>query len=120
MKTKYIFILLIMSANIVFSQDNNGQNILLTGTKWIVIPEEGDEDSWPSQYIIEFLENNILFDSYPNDGHCWEQKNNIIIIYWSNYTATSVGFIVSENIIRGILINSNGYFGNFRMERIIN
>ena len=111
MKIKYVFIImLIISGSKIFSQDNNEQNILLTGTKWIVITEEGDEDSFPPNYIIEFLENNMLFDRYPNDGHYWEQKNNSVIIYWNQNYSTSIGFIISENIID---------FGYFMMERII-
>jgi hypothetical protein len=116
-KYKFMIILLVLGTNI-FSQENNESYILLSGTKWLVTSE--DEDAFPPHYEIEFLENGIIFDRYPNDGHYWQQDRNIIIIYWSQNTAKSICFFVSEKIITGSIKNVNGYYGKFKMERIEN
>jgi len=98
----------------IISEQNNKSS--LVGTKWLVISE--NEDDFPPNYKIEFLEGGVLFDRYPNDGHYWEQKENIVIIYWNQGSAKSVGLIISENNIKCILINEeSGYCGNYEMRR---
>ena len=97
----------------------NKNNKLLLGTKWTYIEEEPDDDERMPPIVIEFMENGYLHDRMPNDGHSYEQKDNILLIYWNQKTAISIGYFESENIIKGNLHNIYNRSNNFRIERII-
>jgi len=121
-KLYFIFLLIILLIgcnNKILTQENE-QIINITGTKWLFIEEDPDDNGMPP-IVIDFQENGILHDRMLNDGHTYEQRENIVIIYWNQYEAASIGFLVSDHLIKGILINRNlpKFYGNFRMERII-
>jgi hypothetical protein len=86
----------------------------LTGTKWVYV----DED-W--SYEVEFANNGILKTTHPNDktpdDDFWEQKGDIVFLYFNNRFSTYEGQFITNDLIKGIGKSSFGSW-EFELKRI--